>query len=111
MGKPEGRLAAAVRLRNAATAFLQRNGRSIRRGAVVFEQHAPEKPYPHLSLSLISRDGMGFMMDIWGWRGDWYGKVMNLQWRGDQVDLVSFRRGEWETELLAMARAAGVTVH
>jgi len=33
-------------------------------------------------------------------------KVLTMNWMGDVVDLVTFRRGEWEAELLAMSRPA-----
>ena len=39
---------------------------------------------------------------VWAMRKDKYGKVLNIAWLGDKVQLTSFRRGEWETELLAM---------
>ena len=36
-------------------------------------------------------------LDIWGTQG----KVLNIEWdHKDRVDLVSFRRGEWEQQVL-----------
>jgi hypothetical protein len=30
-------------------------------------------------------------------------KVLTLEWSGDEVTVISFRRGPWEQELLALA--------
>jgi hypothetical protein len=115
------RLGEAIRLRDAGLALLQREGKEsqreekqsqVLRGAIEFEPAKPEKPYPRLSLLLSSHplDGHS-MLSVWAPRKDKYGKVLNIEWFGDKVEVVSFRRGEWETELLAMGRAAGVAVH
>jgi len=37
--------------------------------------------------------------------------ALTIQWVDNQVEVVSFRRGEWECELLAMARAGDIAVH
>ncbi len=33
-------------------------------------------------------------------------KVLDLGWSGDKLEIVSFRRGAWEQELLGLARRA-----
>jgi hypothetical protein len=38
-------------------------------------------------------------------------KVLSIEWLGERLALVSFRRGEWESELLAMRCAGAVAVH
>jgi hypothetical protein len=108
------RLGAAIRLREAGLALLQKEGKQSQThgGAIVFEPHTPENPEPRLSLSLMKHplDGR-FMLSVWAMRKDKHAKVLNIEWFGDKVELVNFRRGEWETELLAMGRAAGSAVH
>ena len=51
------------------------------------------------------------MLSAWASLKGEHGKVLNIEWLGDNIKVVSFRRGEWESELLAMSRAAGVAVH
>jgi hypothetical protein len=36
---------------------------------------------------------------------DKHAEALNIEWRGNAVVIVSFRRGQWENELLAMGRA------
>jgi hypothetical protein len=36
-----------------------------------------------------------------------HGKVLNIEWLGNRVELVGFRRGEWKAELLAMGEPTG----
>ena len=39
-------------------------------------------------------------LDIWWGKG----KVLNIEWNdGETIEIVSFRRGSWEAELLALA--------
>jgi hypothetical protein len=108
------RFGAAIGLRDAALALLQKNGRPSQAhgGSIVFELHSPDNPTPRLSLVMLKHplDGR-LMLSVWAMLKGRHDKVLNIEWLGDKVELVSFRRGEWESELLAMARAAGVTVH
>jgi hypothetical protein len=107
----KSRLDDAVRLRNAARELLRRKG--VREGGGArFNLASPTDPYPRLSLSVcrFSPDGR-LSLSVWAWRGNWYGKVMNIEWLGERIELVSFKRGEWEAELLAMGGADGVAVH
>ena len=108
------RLEEAIRLRDAGLALLQREGKQSQAfgGCIEFELARPENPYPRLSLSLSKHPLDGHpMLSVWAMRKDKCGKVLNVEWLGDKVEVVSFRRGEWEAELLAMGRADGITVH
>jgi hypothetical protein len=51
------------------------------------------------------------MLSVWAMLNGKHAKVLNIEWFGDKVQVVSFRRGEWESELLTMGRAAGFPVH
>jgi hypothetical protein len=39
--------------------------------------------------------------------GERSAKVLNIWWSGDALKVNSFRRGEWEVELLKLARQEG----
>jgi hypothetical protein len=108
------RFGAAIGLRDAALCPLQRKGKQsqAREGRIVFEEHAPGNPTPRLSLSMVKDplDGR-LMLSVWAMLNGKHAKVLNIEWFGDKVQVVSFRRGEWESELLAMGRAAGFPVH
>jgi hypothetical protein len=107
-----GRLRTAIELRDAALVVLKKRGKQIDKGSIVFEQHSPQKPTPHLSLSLTKHPLDGHdMLSVWATLKGKHGKVLNIETLGERVELVSFRRGEWEGELLAMGRAPGVAVH
>lgn len=44
-----------------------------------------------------------FNLNIWQCDAPWRGKVLNIAWQEDgTVRLISFRRGDWEAQLLAM---------
>jgi len=45
------------------------------------------------------------VLSVWANLEDKHAKVLNIEWRVDTVEVVSFWRGEWESELLAMGRA------
>jgi hypothetical protein len=114
VSKPGKRLGAAIKLRDAALALLQEKGKphERREGDVVFEPHTPQNPEPRLSLLLSEhpldrRD----MLSVWATLKGKHAKVMNIEWLGEVVQLVSFRRGEWESELLAMGRVGDVAAH
>src|SRR5262245_8384147 len=108
------RFSAAIGLRDAALCLLQRKGKQsqAREDRIVFEEHAPRNPTPRLSLSMVKHplDGR-FMLSVWAMLNGKHAKVLNIEWLDEKVEVVSFRRGEWESELLAMGRAAGVSVH
>jgi hypothetical protein len=54
----------------------------------------------------ISSLGLGMNLDVWDeTRGG--GKVLNMHWASDgAIEIVSFRRGDWEQVLLDRARRA-----
>jgi hypothetical protein len=105
----EKRVAAVMDLRNAALALLERKGES-KEGNLWFEEHTPENPEPRLSILLARYRGYP-SLEVWARLRGGYQKVLNMSWRGDAVAIVSFRRGDWENELLAMGRAPGAAVH
>jgi hypothetical protein len=106
------RLDAAIELRDAALALLRQKGTPGRDGRVVFEPHTPLNPEPRLSLSLSTNHlDQRSMLSVWATLNGGHHKVLNIEWLGGTVGLVSFRRGEWEGELLAMGRAGAVAVH
>jgi hypothetical protein len=45
------------------------------------------------------------VLSVWTNLEDKHAKVLNIEWRVDTVEVVSFWRGEWESGLLAMGRA------
>ena len=55
-----------------------------------------------MCLSKNASDGSTWL-DVWGTVKGKHSKALNIRWMGQTVDLVTFRRGEWENELLAMA--------
>jgi hypothetical protein len=109
------RLRAAIAVRDAAIAILQTKGErdQANHEHLVFQPHTPENPYPAISL-LLSKHPLDqrFMLSVWAnLKGDKYGKVLNIEWLGDRIDLVNFRRGEWESELLVLGKTGAVAVH
>jgi hypothetical protein len=98
------RLAEAVRLRDAALALLRREGKASQDGrGLEFEPITAGNSYPRLSLLLTKHplDGRS-MLNVWAMGKRKYEKVLNIEWLGGKFEVVSFRRGEWEPELLAM---------
>jgi hypothetical protein len=110
---PGKRLDVAMQLRDAALSVLQNRGEpSNRTGAIVFEPHTGLNPELRLSLWLSKfPPDQRNTLSVWATLKGGHAKVLNIEWLGDRVDLISFRRGEWEGELLAMGRAGAVTVH
>jgi hypothetical protein len=111
---PGKRLDAAIKLRDAALALLQEKGRPHERleGDVVFEPHTPQNPTPRLSLSLSKHPlDQRNTLSVWATLKGEHAKVLYIEWLGEGVQLVSFRRGDWENELLAMGHAGKVAVH
>jgi hypothetical protein len=108
------RLDAAIKLRDSALALLKEKGKpdQSHEGCIVFEKHTPQNPTPRVSL-LLSKHPLDQRntLNVWATLKGEHAKVLNLAWTGERVRLVSFRRGEWESELLAMGRATGVAVH
>lgn len=115
IARPGKRLAAAINLRNAALALLHQKGKQSggREGHFVFEEHTPENPTPLLSVSLLNHplDRRQMVLNVWAMHNGKHVKVLNLEWLGETVQVTSFRRGEWESELLAMGRASAIAVH
>jgi hypothetical protein len=99
----------ATRLREAARALLQKRGE--RDGdRVWFERHTAERPEPRLAMLLCEINGLQ-CLNVWAALRGKHVKALNVVWSGDLIDVVSFRRGEWENELLAMGRTTGIAVH
>jgi hypothetical protein len=103
------RLATVLGLREAALALLQRRGEQDG-DRVWFGRHTAERPEPRLALLLCEIDGLQ-CLNVWATLQGKHAKVLNLMWSGNLIDVLSFRRGEWENELLAMGRTTGVAVH
>jgi len=96
----------AIELRDAALAVLRKNGKQAG-DSIVFEQHTPQDELKtHLSLRLSKHpfDAHNVLSVLTNTNNE-YTAVLNIEWRGNAVDIVSFRRGQWENELLAMGRA------
>jgi hypothetical protein len=110
---PGKRLDAAIQLRDAALTVLQNRGKpSDRPGAIVFEPHTRLNPEPRLSLWLSKfPPDQRSTLSVWATLKGGHAKVLNIEWLGERVDVISFRRGEWEGELLAMGRTGAVAVH
>jgi hypothetical protein len=108
-----GRLTAVLALRDAALVLLDRTGiAEDGNGNRWFEPHTPENSEPRMSVLLAKHPLRGYpMLNIWATLKSKHVKVLNMEWTGQAVALVTFRRGEWESELLAMARASAVAVH
>jgi hypothetical protein len=51
----------------------------------------------------LTPSGTRRAVDVW-YAGADDAKVLTLGWSGDEVTVVSFRRGSWEQELLALGR-------
>ena len=102
------RIERVVTLRDAALTLLRRSGKRSSAG-IGFEESTPQNPEPRISLHLRKHplDGR-HMLSVWASVRGKHGKVLNVEWLGREVVVVSFRRGEWETELLAMGRSVAV---
>jgi len=50
-------------------------------------------------------------LNVWATLRGKHVKVLNVTLIGDAVGIISFRRGDWENELRAMGREAGVAVN
>jgi hypothetical protein len=96
----------AVELRDAAIAVLHKNGTQAG-DSVVFEQHKQNGFQPGLSLRLSKHPFDAHnMLCVWtNFNRDKHAEALNIEWRGNAVVIVCFRRGQWENELLAMGRA------
>jgi hypothetical protein len=96
----------AVELRDAAIAVLRKNGKQAG-DSIVFEQHKQNEFHPRLSLRLSKHPFDAHnMLSVWTNFNKEHAEALNIEWRGNAVDIVSFRRGQWENELLAMGRAS-----
>jgi hypothetical protein len=100
----------AVELRDAAIAVLRKNGKQAG-DSIVFEQHKQHEFNPRLSLRLSKHPFDAHnMLSVWtNFNKDKHAEALNIEWRGNAVVIVSFRRGQWENELLAMGRAIPCT--
>lgn len=117
MGKRGERLERAVAIRAFALELLEEKGRweTVGRGPAAkgFEDERFSMVFyvqPPVSLELRVRCGLGplhfglYTLELW-YRP--IGKVLNLSWDsvGARPLIVSFRRGEWEKELLLRSSA------
>jgi hypothetical protein len=108
------RCTTAIILRDAALALLEKRGKPTEgsEDSIWFEQPTPENPEPYLSVNLSRHPLDGHpSLNVWGTLRGKFGKVLNIGWMGEDIYLVSFRRGGWESELLAMGGALGAAVH
>jgi hypothetical protein len=87
------RLAEAVQLRDAAIKLVQANGEWKPFGA---DTRVMQFDGDNLSV-WYSVFPFGFGIDIW----DGSRKVLNVQWTDAGVDLISFRRGDWESKIVS----------
>ena len=101
------RLDAAITLRDAALTILQKNGEQSN-DRLTFERHTPQNPTPRLSLASAKLPNQVQMLSVWAMIKGKHVKALNLHWIGEQINLGTFRRGEWESELLEMARSSEV---
>jgi hypothetical protein len=86
------RLADAVQLRDVAIKFVQANG-----AWKPFSADTRVMQFDSDSLSVwYSVFPFGFGIDIW----DASRKVFNVQWNDTGIDIISFRRGDWENRLI-----------
>ena len=60
---------------------------------------------------LLEKIGGYFSLNVWATLRGKHVKVLNVTLIGDAVGIISFRRGDWENELRAMGREAGVAVN
>jgi hypothetical protein len=98
------RIATAIVLREAALALLKRVGeRTEDKREVWFERHTPLNPEPRLSACLSHYPYGHASLNLWATCNDKHLKVLNIAWIGDTVTLITFRRGEWERELMVMS--------
>jgi hypothetical protein len=112
MRKREERVESAVAIRDVALKVIEENGqwRKLNRGPEIklFEDERFSMVFyvrPRVSLELPRWCGSGplrsglYALELWHKTS---GKVLNLAWDsvGARPQIVSFRRGEWEQELL-----------
>lgn len=105
------RLSAAIELRNAALALLRKQGAELTDGAIWFQRHTPENPEPRLAICLNQGAAGAQLLSVWATLSTGHAKVFTANWLGETVEVLSFRRGDWERELLAMSGSADVSVH
>jgi hypothetical protein len=104
------RLTSVIELRNAAIQLLGRAGQYDEKGALWFQRHTAMDPEPRLTM-LLTEIGGYLSLNVWATLRGRHVKVLNVTLIGSAVDVISFRRGDWETELRAMGRAPGVAVN
>jgi hypothetical protein len=105
------RMARALALRNAAVSVLRRKGtRADRKGLARLELNTQcwDDEEPPLAMSyrtsLESRWLLPHGLSVWASLRGKRCKVLNIEWSDSgTTELISFRRGGWEDELLAMA--------
>lgn len=103
------RLSAAIGLRDAAVALLRNQGAALIDGRAWFQRHTPENPEPRLAVCLAERTEGRQSLSVWATLRNGHVKVLTIDWFGEAVDVVTFRRGDWENELLAMSGSVEVT--
>jgi hypothetical protein len=103
------KLAAIMELRDAALALLEREGER-QNDKVWFNRHTPENPEPRLAAVFGPISGWP-CLNVWAALRGKHTKVFNIAWMGSAIEVTSFRRGEWENELLAMGRAISIPIH
>ena len=96
-------------LRDAALTLLEMQGER-ESDRVWFGRHTPENLEPRLT-AVLSHYPRYSSLEVWSTLRGKHAKVLNMAWKGDAVQVTSFRRGDWESELLAMGRAQGFAVH
>jgi hypothetical protein len=104
------RLLSVIELRNAALRLLQRAGERDETSRLWFQRHTPTNPEPRLAV-LLAKIGGYSSLNVWATLRGKHVKVLNVTLIGDAVGIISFRRGDWENELRAMGREAGVAVN
>ncbi len=104
------RLTSVIELRDAAFQLLRRAGENDERGRLWFQRHTAMNPEPRLAV-LLTEIGGHPSLNVWATLRGKHVKVLNATLIGSAVDVISFRRGDWEIELRAMGRAPGVAVN
>lgn len=106
------RLKLVISLRDAALAVLRKSGKPRNRpglSGLEIVQGPPDFVEPPIQMSSrVSLDrgwSLPYGVDVWATLRGKVMKVLNIEWGdGGTILLVSFRRGPWEAELLAMAQ-------
>ena len=116
MNRTNERLAMVIELRDAALALVEKEGvpDEDKEGGrwCWLGRHTGKTPKARITIFLFNEYVTeAHMLNVWATVKGKNIKVLNIVWNAQKMQVVTFRRGDWENELLVMARAKTVTLN